>query len=154
MGYHDMGVKDILDTANTRARQNGLPYQGAVTPAEAHELATSYPGTVLVDVRTRAEWDYVGRIPGAVEVELLTYPGSRPNPAFINELEQKVDKNATVLFICRSGGRSHNAAAIATQAGYANSYNVLEGFEGDRDAKGHRNTVGGWRAAGLPWVQG
>ena len=73
----------------------------------------------LVDVRTRAEWDYVGRIPGAVEIELLTYPGNRPNPAFVAELESKVDKAAPVLFICRSGGRSHNAAMLATQAGYA-----------------------------------
>jgi len=149
-----MDVQDILGAAKSRASQHGLPYQGAVTPAEAHELVKNRPNTVLVDVRTRAEWDWVGRIPGAVEVEFLTYPGSRPNPAFVSELEQKVGKDATVLFICRSGGRSHNAAAIATQAGYANSYNVLEGFEGDRDSQGHRNTAGGWRAAGLPWVQG
>ncbi len=62
-------------------------------------------------------------------------------------------KQAPVLFICRSGGRSHNAALLATQAGYADAYNVLEGFEGDRNDEGHRNTVGGWRAAGLPWTQ-
>ena len=61
-------------------------------------------------MRTRAEWDYVGRIPGAVEIELLTYPGRRPNPGFVAELERQVDKTAPVLFICRSGGRSHNAA--------------------------------------------
>jgi len=107
----------------------------------------------LVDVRTRAEWDYVGRIPGAVEIELLTYPGSRPNPGFVAELAKNADKGAPVLFICRSGGRSHNAAMLAQQAGYAASYNVLEGFEGDRDAQGHRNTTGGWRVAGLPWTQ-
>ena len=59
-----------------------------------------------------------------------------------------------VMFICRSGGRSHNAAMLAQQAGYSEAYNVLEGFEGDRDAQGHRNTIGGWRAAGLPWTQG
>ena len=149
-----MSADKILESAAARARQNNLPYRGAVTPAEAHELAENHPNTTLVDVRTRAEWDYVGRIPGAIEIEILSYPGNRPNQAFVAELEQKVNKDATVLFICRSGGRSHNAAAIATQAGYANSYNVLEGFEGDRDRNGHRNTVGGWRAAGLPWVQG
>ncbi|HKA38285.1 MAG TPA: rhodanese-like domain-containing protein, partial [Burkholderiales bacterium] len=110
------------------------------------------PGAKLVDVRTRAEWDYVGRIPGAVEIEIVTYPGGRPNPGFMAELESKVDKAAPVLFICRSGGRSHNAAMLAAQAGYT-AYNVLEGFEGDRDAGGRRNTVGGWRVAGLPWSQ-
>ena len=63
------------------------------------------------------------------------------------------DKEAPVLFICRSGGRSHNAAMLAMQAGYTQCYNVLEGFEGDKDAAGHRNTKGGWRASGLPWSQ-
>ena len=148
-----MAITDILQKARERARQMGLPYSGALTPAEAHEIWRSAPGAKLVDVRTRAEWDYVGRIPGAAEIELLTYPGNRPNSAFVSELEGKVEKNAPVLFICRSGGRSHNAAMLATQAGYADCYNVLEGFEGDRDAQGHRNTVGGWRAAGLPWTQ-
>lgn len=150
----DMAIDDILRKAAERARQMGLSYGGALTPSEAHELWRNAPGAKLVDVRTRAEWDYVGRIPGAVEIELLTYPANRPNPAFVAELESQVDKAAPVLFICRSGGRSHNAAMLATQAGYSAAYNVLEGFEGDRDAQGHRNTVGGWRAAGLPWTQG
>ena len=148
-----MTTSEILHKAAERGRQMGLPYAGALTPAEAHEVWRNAPGAILVDVRTRAEWDYVGRIPGAVEIELLTYPGNRPNPAFMTELESKADQSAPVLFICRSGGRSHNAAMLATQAGYAASYNVLEGFEGDRDAQGHRNTMGGWRAAGLPWTQ-
>ena len=148
-----MAITDILQKARDRARQLGLPYGGALTPAEAHELWRNAPGAKLVDVRTRAEWDYVGRIPGAAEIELLTYPGNRPNPAFVAELEKQVEKSVPVLFICRSGGRSHNAAMLATQAGYADCYNVLEGFEGDRDAQGHRNTTGGWRAAGLPWTQ-
>lgn len=144
----------ILKTAHDRARQMGLPYSGALSPQEAWQLWKSMPGAQLVDVRSRAEWDWVGRIPGAVEIELLSYPGNRPNPAFVQELQQKVGTEAPVLFICRSGGRSHNAAMLALQAGYAESYNVLEGFEGDRDAQGHRNTVSGWRAAELPWVQG
>jgi rhodanese-related sulfurtransferase len=149
-----MAITDILQKARERARQLGLPYSGALTPAEAHEVWRNAPGARLVDVRTRAEWDYVGRIPGATEIELLTYPGNRPNPAFAADLENQVEKSVPVLFICRSGGRSHNAAMLATQAGYADCYNVLEGFEGDRDAQGHRNTTGGWRAAGLPWTQG
>ena len=148
-----MTVDEILKRAAGRAREMGLPYAGALTPAEAHEVWRQVPGATLVDVRTRAEWDFVGRIPGAVEIELLTYPGNRPNPEFPSELRAKVDQNAPALFICRSGGRSNNAAAIAAQAGYGAAYNVLEGFEGDRDPQGHRNTVGGWRAAGLPWTQ-
>jgi len=101
-----MTITEILQKARERARQLGLPYSGALTPAEAHELWRNAPGAKLVDVRTRAEWDYVGRIPGAVEIEILAYPGNRPNAAFVTELESKVDKAAPVLFICRSGGRS------------------------------------------------
>jgi len=149
-----MAINEILNTARERAEQMDLPYAGALTPQEAYELWRNAPGAKLIDVRTRAEWDYVGRIPGAVEIELLTYPGNRPNSAFIAELERQVDKEARVMFICRSGGRSHNAALLAMQAGYGACYNVLEGFEGDKDAHGHRNTKGGWRVAGLPWVQG
>ena len=112
------------------------------------------PGAKLVDVRTQAEWDYVGRIPGSLQIEWQTYPGSKPNPNFLTELQAaQSDKEAVVMFLCRSGARSHAASAIAAQAGYAHSYNVLEGFEGDKDANGHRNAIGGWRVAGLPWVQ-
>ena len=148
-----MTISEIVQAARKRAEEMKLTYSGALTPQEASAVWQGAPGAKLVDVRTRAEWDYVGRIPGAVEIELLTYPGNRPNPEFLAELERLVDKKAPVLFICRSGGRSHNAAMLATQAGYATCYNVLEGFEGDRDASGRRNTTGGWRAAGLPWTQ-
>ena len=149
-----MNTDDILSTARQRGKQLGLPYAGALTPVEAHELMQHHAGATLVDVRTRAEWDWVGRVPRAIEVEIMSYPGNRPNPSFIEELEKKVPKEALVMFLCRSGGRSHNAAGFATQAGYGNCYNVLEGFEGDRDDSGQRNKTGGWRAAGLPWVQG
>lgn len=148
-----MTLEEIFRLARERGQALGLPYEGALTPKEAYELWKSAPGAKLVDVRTRAEWDYVGRIPGAVEIELLTYPGNRPNPAFLSELEQRIDKQVPVLFICRSGGRSHNAALLATQAGFRRCFNVLEGFEGERDEFGHRNTRGGWRVAGLPWTQ-
>ena len=148
-----MAVVDILQAARERAQEMRLPYGGALLPTEAHQLWREAPGATIVDVRTRAEWDYVGRIPGAVEIELLSYPGNRPNPEFLATLQQQVKKDAPVMFICRSGGRSHNAALLAMQAGYVQSYNVLEGFEGDKDEHGHRNTRGGWRIAGLPWVQ-
>ena len=148
-----MEIDQILAVARKRAQEMGLPYSGALTPQEAYEVWRGKPGAKLVDVRTRAEWDYVGRIPDSVEVEWQTYPGGRPNPAFVADLERQVGKQDPVLFICRSGGRSHNAALAATRAGYADAYNVLEGFEGDRNEDGHRNSVGGWRAAGLPWTQ-
>lgn len=148
-----MAITQILQRARERARQMALPYEGALLPAEACEIWRTAPGAKLVDVRTRAEWDWVGRIPGAVEIELLTYPGNRLNPSFLAELQRQVDKEALAMFICRSGNRSHNAAMLAMQSGYTECYNVLEGFEGDKDAQGHRNTKGGWRAAGLPWTQ-
>src|SRR3954470_4684308 len=109
-----MTSADTLAKARQRAKEAGLPYDGAVTPKEAYELLQSTPGAKLVDVRTRAEIDWVGRVPGAVEIELLTYPGSRPNPDFVKELEAQVEKDAVVMFICRSGARSHNAATLAT----------------------------------------
>jgi rhodanese-related sulfurtransferase len=147
-------IQEILERARARARQMGLPYDGALTPAEAYQLMTSDPQARLVDVRTQAELTFVGRIPGAVEIEWQSYPSMQLNPRFAEELERQVGKDARVMFICRSGGRSHHAAALAKRLGYVQCYNVLEGFEGDRDPQGHRNTVGGWRVAGLPWVQG
>ena len=145
---------DVLGRAKERAASMNLPYAGALSPKEAAELLQSTPEAKLIDVRTRAEWDWVGRIPGSVMVEWNSWPTGERNPEFIRELLSKVPKTAApMLFICRSGARSHSAAAAATQAGYANCYNVLEGFEGDKDAQGHRSTVGGWRSAGLPWVQ-
>ncbi|MDO8412752.1 MAG: rhodanese-like domain-containing protein [Gallionellaceae bacterium] len=146
-------ISQILQTAQERAKEENLPYEGALLPTEAYELLRSAPKATLVDVRTRAELDWVGRIPGAVEIEWASYPGMKPNPHFMAQLEQQVDKEALVLFICRSGARSHHAAAAATQAGYIDCYNVLKGFEGDKDAYGHRNVLAGWKAAKLPWEQ-
>ena len=147
------GIDEILKNARQRAREKGLPYEGALLPAEAHAILQQQPGARLVDVRSRAELDFVGRVPGSVEIEWKTYPGMLPNPHFLEHLAQHVPQDAIVMFLCRSGGRSHDTAAAATQAGYRDAYNVLEGFEGDRDAGGRRNTVGGWRARGLPWTQ-
>lgn len=146
-------ITAILQAAQRRATDMNLTYEGALLPVEAYEIMRSAPGAKLVDVRTRAEIDWVGKIPGAVEVEWATYPGMRLNPGFMAQLEQTVDKEALVMFICRSAARSHYAAIAATQAGYADCYNVLEGFEGDKNSENHRGTLGGWRAAGLPWEQ-
>ncbi len=145
-------VENTRKQARERARAMGLPYEGALLPREAHELLQQVPNARLVDVRSRAEFDFVGRVPGSVEIEWKSYPGMQPNANFMQQLTQSVPEDAVLLFMCRSGGRSHEAALAAVNAGFE-AYNVLEGFEGDRDASGHRNTVGGWRAAGLPWVQ-
>ncbi|MEO8411000.1 MAG: rhodanese-like domain-containing protein, partial [Propionivibrio sp.] len=138
-------LSEILDLAQQRAQKLGLPYAGALLPAEAYDILQFAPGAKLVDVRTRAEWDWVGRIPGAAEIEWMSYPSNQPNTHFLAQLKQQVDPEALVIFICRSGARSHNAASLANASGYNTCYNVLEGFEGDKDASGHRNTVGGWR---------
>ena len=147
-------LTDLLNLARTRARELKLPYAGALTPKEAHEIWQLAPGAKIVDVRTRAEWDWVGRVPGAIEIEWNQYPGGVRNPNFVAQLKRQVDPESLVMFICRSGVRSIGAAALATEAGYNSCFNVLEGFEGDKDANGHRNNIGGWRRAGLPWSQG
>lgn len=147
-------LHDTLALAQSRAQELKLPYEGALTPREAYEILQRAPGARLIDVRSKAELDWVGRIPGAVELEWATYPGMQRNPHFIDHLKRQVDPESLLLFICRSGPRSHFAAAAATEAGLPDCYNVLEGFEGEKDANGRRNTVGGWRAAGLPWHQG
>ena len=146
-------LSEILALAQKRAKDLGLPFEGALTPKEVHEILQLAPGAKLVDVRTRPELDFVGRIPGAIEIEWQFYPGYALNAHFMVELKQQVDHESLVMFICRSGHRSHRAAALATEAGYPDCYNVLEGFEGDKDARGQRGKVGGWRAAGLPWQQ-
>ena len=143
-------LTDLLNLAQDRAQKLGLPYAGALTPKEANEVWQLAPGAKLVDVRTRAEWDWVGRIPGAEEIEWMNYPSNQANTNFLAQLKQRVDPEALVMFICRSGVRSHQAACLASEAGY-NAYNVLEGFEGDKDANGQRGKIGGWRHAGLPW---
>ena len=141
----------IKNIARQRASELKLPYSGALLPEEAYSLMLA--GAKLVDIRTKAELEWVGRVPGALAVEWNSWPGSVPNPKFVAQLEALASKDVPVMFLCRSGGRSHNAAIAAAPAGFAEAYNVLQGFEGDKGPEGHRNTLGGWRLAGLPWVQ-
>jgi len=129
-------------------------YAGDVTPQEAWELVRD--GAVLVDVRTVGEWQQIG-VPDTSELGKDTHfiewvhAGGIPNERFLEQLEAlDVAKDTPLLFICRSGQRSIGAAMTATQAGYANSYNVLQGFEGAADKVGSRH-VEGWKVAGLPW---
>lgn len=147
---------DILSQARARAATGQLPYAGAVTPQEAYELLQSAPHVRLIDVRTNAERDWVGKVTlpeekhGAVQWNL--YPGASPNPEFGAQLAQQAGKDDILLFLCRSGVRSRHAARLATEQGYKNAFDILEGFEGDKDADGHRKTIGGWCKAGLPWT--
>ena len=146
-------IAAILELARRRGEAKGLTYTGEVTPAEAWTLKQQAPGTVIVDVRTHAEWNWVGRVPDAVEIEWMHWPERDRNLNFLKQLEAQVDKEALVLFLCRSAQRSHHAAMLAGEHGYSQCYNILEGFEGDKDANQQRGTIGGWRKAGLPWTQ-
>lgn len=146
----------ILTLARARAALGQLPYAGAVTPQEAYELLQSSSQAKLIDVRTNAERDWVGKVTLPAEkqaaVQWNLYPGANPNPEFSTELAQQAGKDDILLFLCRSGVRSRHAAKLATEQGYQNAFDILEGFEGDKDADGHRKTVGGWCKAGLPWT--
>lgn len=146
-------LNEILALAQSRGRELKLAYEGALTPREAHELMQLTPRARLIDVRTRAELDWVGRVPSAIEIEWQDWPAKSPNPYFLQTLRHSVTSESLLLFLCRSGQRSANAARAATEAGFPDCYNILEGFEGNKDANGQRNRVGGWRHAGLPWHQ-
>ncbi|MCJ7838543.1 MAG: rhodanese-like domain-containing protein, partial [Burkholderiales bacterium] len=103
-------LQEILAYARGRAQELKLPYAGALLPAEAYALMQGLPGAKLVDVRSRAELEWVGRIPGSVAIEWNGWPGGNRNLDFIAQFEALVDRNSTVMLICRSGGRSHHAA--------------------------------------------
>jgi rhodanese-related sulfurtransferase len=149
----DESPEAILQRARARAQQQNLPYAGAVTPPEAWALLQAGAAR-LVDVRTAPEYEYVGRVPQTPLVEWRRLGEQQPNPAFLQQLAAVAKPDTPVMFLCRSGARSHSAAAIATRAGYQTAMNIVEGFEGELDAQGHRGTQGGWRFHGLPWVQG
>lgn len=145
-------AENILKQAQTRATQQRLPYAGALTPQETCQAMQQDSAVVLVDVRSRAELELVGRVPGAMHIEWAFYPGMIANPDFAAQLQAQVDKNSTVVFMCRTGGRSHNAALLAQQLGYSKAYNMLEGFEGEANEHKQRTLINGWKHAGLPWT--
>ncbi|MEX3955332.1 rhodanese-related sulfurtransferase [Trinickia symbiotica] len=149
-------LEQILAQADKRRTESQLPYAGALSPAEAFELMQLDPAARLVDVRTRAELDWVGRpIVGDgqyVHVEWTRYPGGIPNPEFIEQLRGFASADAPVLFLCRSAARSKLAAVAAHHAGFTKAFDILEGFEGGKDGSGHRKTFEGWCYRGLPWI--
>lgn len=130
----------------------GPGYAGDVAPGEAWQLVQSDKAT-LVDVRTSEELHWVGRVPGAVHIEWATGREQARNERFLEQLAAQVPTDRQVLFLCRSGARSTSAAKAATAAGYRSAWNISQGFEGPLDAQKQRGRMGGWRAAGLPWLQ-
>ena len=148
MSVHDEGenAAPIFAVARERARTLGLDYAGAVTPAEAWALSQAGAAS-LVDIRTQPEWQLVGHVP---DVPLVIWPrggDAAQLREFLARIEARFPREAPLLFLCRSGVRSHSAAELAARAGWSGAYNVLEGFEGDAPGRG-------WRAAGLPWSKG
>lgn len=141
----------IFDLARTRRIELELPYAGAVTPVEAWTLVSARRAR-LVDVRTPAEYRFVGAVPDSTNIE---WRGADilPSAMFVSTLRDVLRPGEAVLLLCRSGVRSHAAARAAAAAGFDNVYNVLEGFEGQRTHVGHRGEIDGWRRHGLPWVQ-
>lgn len=137
-----------------------MSYAGDVPPQQAYAALQADPSAVLVDVRTSAEWSYVG-LPDltgigkrVVPVEWQRFPDGSVNDRFLDDLRRAgISEGAPIYFLCRSGVRSAAAAEAATRAGLGPAYNVAEGFEGPLDGEGHR-AVAGWKVAGLPWRQG
>lgn len=143
---------------------NPKSYAGEIGVTDAFAALESEPSATLVDVRTEAEWLYVGTPDlSALEkkpvlIEWQSYPNMAIDPHFIERLNatlkaRGLDPEAPLYFICRSGVRSRSAAIAMTEAGWRHCFNVSDGFEGPRDIVGHRGKDRGWKAAGLPWAQ-
>jgi rhodanese-related sulfurtransferase len=140
---------------------NAPAYAGDISPTQAWKLLTDDDAAMLVDVRTPAEWNYVG-VPDLSSVgkqplllPWVFFPSMERNEQFVAQLENAgLNRDAPLLFICRSGARSRAAAIAMTARGFNKCYNVATGFEGDQDEARHRGTVSGWKVEGLPWLQG
>jgi len=142
--------QSILAAAIARAKEKNAPMHGLLMPGEAWQLVAA--GAMdLVDTRTRAEREFIGFVPGSIAIEWYDYPAKIRNEHFLEQLREQVPPERPVAFLCRSGVRSHHAAALATEHGWRAAYNILEGFEGDKNAAGQRR-VNGWQMAGLPWT--
>ena len=146
-------LSNILEKAKQRAVELNLPYAGALTPKEAQAVLEHTKQAKLVDVRTRAELELVGRVPQALHIEWAFYPGMVANPDFAAQVKAQLDSESLVIFMCRSGGRSYHEKVLAAQLGFSEAYNMLEGFEGEAtsDSK-QRCKINGWKVADLPWT--
>ncbi len=139
-------------------------YAGDVSAADAWRDLVATPDATLIDVRTAAEWAFVGlpTLAAIGKAPLLVawneFPSGAQLPDFAGRLETalaeaEIGPDAPLYFLCRSGARSRSAAIVATAAGHRHAYNIEQGFEGALDANRHRATSGSWKAEGLPWVQ-
>jgi rhodanese-related sulfurtransferase len=147
-----------MPEANTDA------YAGDISADDAWRDLAATPQALLIDVRTAAEWAYVG-VPSLASigkapllVEWDEFPSGALVPDFIGRLKAVLasagaDNDAPLYFLCRSGNRSRHAAIAATAIGYRRAYNITQGFEGRLDPDRHRATPGSWKALNLPWVQ-
>jgi rhodanese-related sulfurtransferase len=144
--------------------QTASGYAGDLIPAEAFRLLSGSEPSVMIDVRTKAEWAFVGApdLSGLGKeplfLEWQSYPLMQRDAQFADRLSALLadvgaKRGSSLLFLCRSGARSREAAIAMTGAGWSPCYNIAEGFEGPLDPSGHRNSVGGWRAGRLPWKQ-
>jgi rhodanese-related sulfurtransferase len=139
-------------------------YAGDKSAIEAYDMLKKEMSAVLVDVRTKAEWEFVG-VPDLSEiekepifVEWQEYPSMRVNPNFAERLVELIGKHvggasSPILFLCRSGARSRSAAIAMTAAGQSRCFNIAGGFEGGHDDRRRRGARNGWKASGLPWSQ-
>ncbi len=131
-----------------------------INPLEAQALLTEQPSARLIDVRSKMEFDYVGHPIVAIHVPWKEFPSWDENPNFCDDVRKALiasgidGLDTPVLMLCRSGVRSKNAGNTLIKEGFGQVYNVLEGFEGDKDDSNHRGTLGGWRFRGLAWEQG
>ncbi len=156
----EAGAGAKAGTTKVTSNAVGKAYAGDISPRDAWALLSKEQKAVLVDCRTRAEWNYVG-VPNLSSlgkkpalVEWQVWPAMATNAAFADELARAgVPPDVPVIFLCRSGGRSRAAAIAMTERGYRSCYNLAGGFEGPQDAAGHRGAVSGWKHDGLPWSQ-
>jgi rhodanese-related sulfurtransferase len=131
-----------------------------ISPAQAWAALQNDPEAVLVDVRTDAEWNFVG-VPDlsgvgkqTVLIPWQVFPSMQVNGHFVEHLRKAgITAENKVYYLCRSGARSLAAGQAAQMAGFPHAFNIADGFEGPMDAEGHRGQVSGWKAEGLPWRQ-
>lgn len=142
------------------AKRDEAGYAGDLTVEEGWKLLAGDPRAVLVDVRSEAEWAFVGQPDlstlgkAPLSIAWQHFPGMVPNAGFAAEVADKVkERDRPLLFLCRSGARSQAAARAMTALGFNRCYNLLGGFEGDLDPSHRRGRLGGWKVANLPWSQ-
>ena len=157
----DVSRRRIGAAVRGEGQLNGTSLVGDVPVETAWAILRDEADATLIDVRTDAEWSFVGipDLTGLGKRPLLVswqcFPDMAFNPGFVETLRGAgLSRAAANLFLCRSGARSRAAALAMAAEGFARCYNVAEGFEGDKDARQHRGTMGGWKAADLPWTQG